>query len=436
MQSRQQRSGWNVAPIRLGLWLAAAMAAIGALLPTPAEARLGDGLKVGPGRLHLGVEAEARYDSLVGAGAFGVDNGANELNPGDGIGRLRGTFLLDVPGQNVKINFNGVLDWNQYLGLFVNTSALSYIGASVTGGVSFNPSGALGLDLTETFSRSDRSSNPVFGVGVIGLNNGTRARVRWRPGGGAIETGLAYDFGADIFSPQVTPAGGATGICAQDPSCNPDQAAAFNALSHRFTLDGKWRVLPKTGFSLETSYGFRSYLFGTEYIANVGVSPLRAMLGFGTLVSTRFSFSVKGGYQGMFFDNVAVTPVHSWIGQAELGFRLTETFQLRGGFIRSFEPVGGVSHYFNDNRFYVDFRAQFSRLLLSALGSVDVIGFGDGRADFVASVGTRAEYNVSDWFRITGGLAYMNRVSNESESGESKYTFDRFEISAGLATLF
>lgn len=428
--------------MRRGRLFAAFVCALVATSASPARAGLGDGLRLGAGVLHLGIELDARYDSRAGTGLFGLPG--SQPNPPDGVGHVKGLLKYDLATPSVRLNAAGALDWNQYLGLVVNTSALSFLGADASLGLVLNPEGAVGLELTEYFTQSDRSAVPVFGAGVLAITNDARARLRFRPGGGAIEAGAYYELDLDAFAPQVAPLnGGGSNLCQDNPDCNPDLAAAFNALTHRVGVDARWRILPKTGLMLDVNYGFRSYMYEqSRYFpgspqANRSLSPLRATLGFGTLLSSRFSFNIKGGYNGFFFEDGSQSH-HDWLGQAELGYRITETFQTRIGYSRSFEPVGGAYVFFGLNRFYGEVRAQFARFVLTAFGSVDVVGYAvTERNDLNVTVNTRGEFFVTDWLRLTAGVAMFDRVANNvQETEESAFNYNRWEISGGVAALF
>lgn len=423
---------------RLRIWLAFVVALL--LVPVAAAARPGDGIRMGPGRLRLGLEVETRYDSQAGSGIYG-----NTTNPADGILVARGSLRLDVPGQKFRANLAGGVDWNNYLGLFTpatgGVSGLSFLGVNLSGGLNVNPEGRGGFDATIGLSRSDRVTNPVFGLGVLGLRATPSVRGRYRPGGGALEFGLSYQFTADIYSRQTLPDDGKNSkLCTAVAECNPDLAAAFNALTNRVGFDAKWRFLQKTGLTFEADYGLRSYMHGREFIAqNEPAQPLRAVLGFGTLLTTRTTFSLRAGYQGMFFETAALPSLHTWIGQLELGYRLTETLQTRGGFLRSFDPVGGSLIYFGNNRLYWDMRAQFSRLVLTAQASVDLVGYGGTslREDLAFNVGGRGEYNLTNWLRFVLGAGVSTRqVDGVVSTGVSSFTYSRWEITAGVATLF
>lgn len=417
--------------------MGAALACALCLVPVMSEARAGDGLKMGPGRLKLGVEVETRYDSQAGTGIYG-----NLRNPGDLIGVARAVAQLDVEGSSTRVNLAGGIDWNEYLGLSTSaTKGLSFLGATLKGGVFFNPAGRVSLELTTDLDRSDRVNNPVFGLGVLGLRNVNRARLRFRPGGGALELGTFYEFAADLYTRQAVPKDprNPSGLCASDPTCNPDMAAAFNALNHRVGVDLKWRFLPKTGLTLEADYGRRDYAYGSEFFPSTGARPIRALAGIGTLLTTRLSFAVRGGYQGMLFTEEVVPTVHSWLGQAELGYRLTQTFQVRIGFDRSFTPVTSALVYYIDNRGYAEFQAQFSRLVVTAKASGDLISYGAGsaRTDLAFTGSLRGEFHAANWLKFMLGAGLSSRaVSSAGAPIEAAYDYSRWELIAGIGTLF
>lgn len=398
-------------------------------------------MRVGPGRLKLGVETDTRYDSRVGTGIFGGQFGPdpNNPNPADAIARGRGVLDLNVPGTRYKVQARGGLEWNQYLGLVTGTQPLSFFGADLDARAVLNPHGKVALELSENFIRSDRTFNPLFGLGVIGLHNDAKARMRFKPGGGALELGTFYEFRADVYTPQVRPLiAGGTGRCLEQDSCNPDLAAAFNAFTHRVGADARWRFLPKTGLILEADYGSRSYPYEREFVANTPTRPLRAMAGIGTLLSSRWSFLLKGGYMGLFFNEEEDLPTwHDWIGQAEVGLRLTETFHSRLGVRRGLEPVGGAAIFFGENRLYWDFNAQFSRMVVTAQASANLIGFGRvPRTDLNVVAALRLEYHATRWLRLTAMAASFNRFAGVADTQETAFSFNREEISVGLATLF
>ncbi len=439
MTTSEQRQRCGTQSCGIGGRALALVLFLAAIATAPAaHAKLGEGFKIGPGRLRLGLELSGRYDSMaVGGSASG--SGTTIENPGDGIGLARGTFALDVPGEFFQAKLSGGIDWNQYLGLNADTSAFSFLGANLTGGLNVNPKGSYGLDVTEQLTRSDRTNNPVFAVGVLGLSSSTRVRGWGKPGGGAIEFGLNYELGLDAYSAQVAALNGATyRSCPEgDLTCNPEQASAFNALLNRVGFDAKWRLLPKTGITLEANYGWKSYLAGATAANAQDASPLRAMVGFGTLLTTRLTFNVKLGYGAVLFSGGGATR-HNFLAQTEVGYRFTERLSARVGYARFDEPVASAALFFTDNRAFVEFRGQFNRLVTTATASLDLLGYGgtqSDRTDFTVGLNGLAEYHFNDWLLANLRLGLTARTTSLS-SGSDAYDFARWEGGLGAAVLF
>jgi len=404
---------------------------------TPASAALGDGFKVGGGRLKLGAELSGRYDSMAAAGLVGTDTGTTQ-SPGDGIGLLRGNFAFDLPSDSLKVNIAGGVDLNQYMSLVANMSAFSFVGLHLNGSLNYT-AGQYGVDVTEALTRSDRVNNPLFAVGVLGLTNVTKARGWYKPGGGAIELGGYYELGRDVYTSQVTATGSDVIAGCNENSCNPALASAYNAWQHRVGFDAKWRFLPKTGVTLEANYAYKSYEGSTNLGANAPESaqPLRVLAGFGTLLSTRYSFTLKAGYSGIIFAGSSES-LHDFAGQAEFGYRISDTLTTRVGFARFNEPVAGPFGYFTDNRVYGEVKGQFNRLVVAALLSLDLVGFGltANRDDTNVNLLLTGDYNLLEWLRITSRLGLANRSSSGSGVAAAYADFNRWEIAVGVAALF
>jgi len=414
----------NGRPVPPGFFACALVLALVGAAPT-AAAKLGDGLKMGPGRLRLGVELEGRFDSLV----VNVQSSTGTTPAGDVITKPRLAAALELPGQSLRANVNASVDWNQYLGaLGADTRTLSFLGANLAGTLVFNPNTPFSVEIGEALQRTDRTSNPVYAVGVLGIHNETSLRARLRPGGGALDLAAGYVFIADIFSNQVSITEGNVSIA---------KAEAGNAYANRVELLGRWRFLPKTGLILDIQGGQRGYF--QSVAGNSGAFPVRAMLGLGTLLTTRLTFALKGGYDGIFLSGQS--SVQTWAAAADLGWLLTETFQVRLGFQRLTEPVALYGAY-GDMRGFLLFRAQLNRVVLTADASADFIEYaGSGRQDQSIAVNVRGEYNVNDWLRFYAAVAISTRGvkgdTQEATSGSKDFgNLNRQEISVGVATLF
>lgn len=420
-------------------------------LAAPAEAKLGDGIKMGPGRLRLGLELDARFDSMAGLGPYPDARGRLVRDPSDLIARARGVLRYDArpgaEGSGVRASVFASGDWNQYLGLIAETQALSFPGAHVDVLVITNPGGEFSFETAVGFDRSDRLRHPAIATGALSNAGSLKLHPRWRPGGGALELGASYSFEAEGLQPFGTVPSATGGAIENSPAA----VSALSSLTNRVGIDAKWRFLPKTGLTLDADFGQRNYWFPTtaagQPLGSIPGQPIRATLGFGTLLTTKFFFNLRLGYGGILFPerapgNVEVPALHDVIGQAELGVRVTETFQVRGGFVRSNEPIALDVYYSTSNRAYLDFQAQFSRLVTTAGVSLDFLGFGgraERRTDQAVSGAIRADYNTLEWLRIFAAASANLRASqgvSTSASVPSAYNFGRFDFTAGVATLF
>src|SRR5262249_25299979 len=133
MSVRGGKMSFSKFSVRVTRNLATAFAlCAGIAVSRPAQAALGDGLELGPGRLKLGVDITLRYDTAASTAA------GSGLS-GDLIGLARGKFLLNINTDMVKVDFGGSLDWNQYFGVSSpDDRALSFLGANAQGTLEIN----------------------------------------------------------------------------------------------------------------------------------------------------------------------------------------------------------------------------------------------------------------------------------------------------------
>ena len=239
----------------------------------PARAELGDGLEIGSGRLRLGLDLSLRYDDAAGITPPG------DPAEGDLILLFGGRFALDIRTDSTYVNFSGALSWNQYLGLDLADKGYGFLSANATGEFDFNTNRPFGVDITETLTENDTTPNPVLNLGVLALNDATRIRLRYRPGGGALEFGLSGEFDASQFltqGPNQYATGSATSCLAGTSQC----VQAYDYAAIKGLLDGSWRILPKTGILAEIGYGLYDYYNTSPTVQNTNANPLIANVGF------------------------------------------------------------------------------------------------------------------------------------------------------------
>jgi hypothetical protein len=429
LPATQRSRSRGVAPLAVVAFLAASA------IVRPAYAALGDGIEFGPGRLKLGIDVTERYDDAAGAG---VVTG----NPSDFITLILGKFLVGVKTDSVYVDFGGGVGWNQYSGAFNHaTQSLSFVSANAKGEIDINRDRPVGFEISEFLNRSDQTTNPVFGLGVLALADVTRARLHFRPGGGAIEIGVSGEVNAGVYDSLIQAASGTT-ICSTDPRCNPSDIHLFNSTAYKAQIDGTWRFLPKTGLMFEVSYQDWTYAASSvgDGQANVPAQPVVANIGFGTLLTTRLSFTIKVGYEGIFFTNTKLASnVQTFDGQVEISYHFTDNAFARIGAARSYTPVAGDSHDFGDNRIYLDGSVKATQALTFNLtGTVDFIDFATSpvRNDQAYGVNLNAAYAATNWLNVVAGFVFAARNSTIEGSGNSTYSYNRIIANLGLQTFF
>jgi len=365
----------------------------------------GPGLALGESeRLHLFFESELRYDSLAGQGGIG-QTGTPVYNPGDFILHVRpGARFLET-GTIVSFTGSANIDYVDYTGWLAPTHDLSYLGVAVQGVLDVAKSGPYSLSATESFTRSDHTSNPSLGIGSITDANDLGARFSTRPGGGAVEAGLAYNFGLEAYELH---ADGNLSSCS-DPGCTGTDFSAFNSTTHRFAADARWRFFPKTALLFDAAFELRNY---SDASANVRTRPLLLETGIAGLITEKIRAAVKIGYANSFAQEGDAFSGPT--AQLEAGWDPSETFSATLGAARALQPVSGTYGWYDDWRAYASAKVQlFGRLQLAADGSFDDILFGNSaRADTQLQFDGSASMELARYVRLTAGCVLTRRDSS------------------------
>jgi len=260
------------------------------LAATPAQAALGNGIRVGgsEGRLHPFVELELRYDSNV---AYFMDVPGVTTSTGDLILHVRPGLQLSVPGDSVAVELRAVLDWAQYFGVQDSRSTeLSQLYANASLGVGFNRKGQVGFEIDESYVRSNQANVYSIAAGVVSNFNDLRLSMPWRPGGGALTATLSGDWMVESFDAFKT---GPSCDPAVNPYCN---AAYLSDLGYNNLGVGaglNWKFLPKTAALLDLSW-FDRIPNSSAY--SIGTTGMRAQAGVSGLVTTHLAATLKAGY--------------------------------------------------------------------------------------------------------------------------------------------
>lgn len=366
----------------------AAAAFVCAVLPGAAQAEA-NGFKFGNARLHPFFDLELRFDS---AAVSVPTTGTAYSIASDLLVHFRPGLKLEMPTTGLfTFNLNGNVDYVWYTGVINSgTRSASHLAADADLDLGINRDGQFGVDIGDHFTRSDRTnSTPGAGVGFLSLYNDARLKVNIRPYRGAISIEPGYHFTAEVF--ELLGAAGTTTVDPKD----------YDYLNHNIQLGGRWKFLPKTAMLLDTSFGIRNALSANA--TSKEMLTLKAMLGAGGLLTTHWEVLLKLGW-GYDFTHSTYSSI---IGQAEVGYLLSETSAFRLGYIRTFEPTGGDFLSYGVDRFYLDGRMLFGGKL-TARGNVgvDILSFAGassskGQVNLVLDLG--AEYEVLSWLNVAAG---------------------------------
>jgi hypothetical protein len=108
------------------------------------------------------------------------------------------------------------------------------------------------------------------------------------------------------------------------------------------------------------------------------------------------------------------------VAQLEGTYLLSATSTVKGGYVRTLEPVTAYG-LFRDDRGYVEAQLLLGgRLTVKGTGSMDFLTFEDPnrpRNDTLARVDVGAEYPLQQWIALGGGYLLGVRTSSSAGGG-------------------
>jgi hypothetical protein len=351
-----------------------------------------NGIKAGAARVHPYFELEQRFDSAVGL--------FPTLKP-ELLFHLRPGLKASIPASDLDINFDGNVDYVWYSGLFTRQSRrVSRLEAQSIFDLALNKNGPFEIQVSDTFTRSDKTQNAAIGIGVLSLYNELRIAAPIHPGGQALEVKPEFAWAAEFFEPLFIG-------CSNDPNCEPDVVRGTNYHNFRLGLTGRYKFLPKTALLASLDFNTRRH---ADPVANPNVGLLRADVGLAGQVTSKISLLAKLGWgQG-------VTSVNSGTltGQLEGTYAIGDTASIKGGYIRAMSPVSGFG-LLRDDRIYLEGRALFGgRLTLRARVSFDYLSFysRSARNDRLVMFDGGPEYAITRWLYAVLGYQLSFRGSD------------------------
>ncbi|MHB1846576.1 MAG: hypothetical protein ACYCWW_17270 [Deltaproteobacteria bacterium] len=402
----------------------ASLALLG-LLATAARADEEGGIAIGDGRLHPFLDIQSRYDTFAALTAQGQP-------AGDLLWDIRPGLKLNVPSPTFSIDGSGDADFVLYT---FNPGYDRILGdGQLVFGI--NRGGAVSFDLGDTFSRSDNNANVALPFAVNSDFNDLGGKLAIRPGGGALSIEPSYDLILEFFDPL---GGSGTGAnsgfqnCASgNPLCNPTLVPDMNFYEQKASMVLSWRFLPKTALLLAGDFYNVSYFtLGSGGTANVPLDIVDATLGLAGLITPHVELVAKAGYaQTVLFpsDLISVPGLatvgndHTFVGQLQLGYLLSETGSIKIGVVRQLQPIPTVLAYYTDTRPYLSVHVLLAgKLTLHLDTSFDIFNYaldssGDpaGRQDTSFRVDVGPEYEIARWLRVAVGYDFTNLSSSDA----------------------
>ncbi|HUL59161.1 MAG TPA: hypothetical protein VLU43_07800 [Anaeromyxobacteraceae bacterium] len=380
--------------------------------PAPAAAGPGDGIRIGGtgGRLHPYLELEPRYDSNVYLADPTTGTGA----VGDFIIHFRPGLRLDIPGDPVKLTFDGALDWAQYTGAQGATSGLSHLYAYALLGVMVNEHGTVSLDAGDDFWRTNNSPSMSLGSAVITNFNTLHAKVPWTPGGGALVLTTTGTWVLESFEPYYSGA-----VCDPNayPGCSSSYYSKLGYNELRATEAISWKFLPRTSAVFEAEFFDR---IPVDRTVSVGVDGLRVRAGATGLVTAHFAATLKAGYGDTLHS--AGVPYGTWLLTAEGEWIGNELMGAKAGYVHDLGSDPGNEFALYDlNRAYADGRLQLTSgptLELRAdwerrdYHQTPSSTLPPGANAQLLHVQPSIEGELTRWLKLAGGYTFTKRMSH------------------------
>jgi len=368
---------------------------------TVALAAPGDGIRLGgsEGRLHPFIELETRYDSNAFAGSTpgkGESDTALHVRPG---------LVLTVPSEMTSVELSGKLDWLKTFGSSDTAKALdNTLYADAALGISVNKKGTVGLEVSDTFRRSDRPEALTIPYSVSSNYNTLDLQVPFRPGGGALTVNVNGNWVLESYEPRDKT------VCpSPDPACAVSKYG-YNALEGGAGV--AWKFLPRTSALLEGSY-FKRTPNDTAVSTTGDSTGYRFDAGVTGLVTPHVAATVKAGYGSA---STAIVSQGTWLATVEGEWMPTESASVKLGYGHDF-AVEATDVYGRNMITLAAHQLVAGRYLLGLSGSVDLLGYTPGsETTTILQVSPSVGVEVTRWLKCELAYAYTDRSSSAARA--------------------
>lgn len=344
------------------------------------------GFKVGSGRLHPSIQLDASFVTNPGRVQDNVKNAFMLAG--------RPGFELKMPSNQLDVSLGGDFEYQKY---FSEYDELSAFAGRATFASVINKEGQISVRLNDHFMRSAEPGNQSITRRLMHVTNTAGIGFDLRPGGGALDLSLDYSFFVDRYD--------------RGESGQPE---TLDNMRHTPALRASLKLLPKTAVFVEASTTFTNFN-KTAYVlptgatgaSNVDSNILTSYVGLVSALTPKFSALLKAGYGNTFISGT--DNFNSVVGQLELTYQTTATMKLRGGYVRTVQPVS-LYKYYGLDKVYASYDVQLAgRVTLAAGADASLLSYGapildtgaSGRADIDVGGNLMVSYQTNEWFTVS-----------------------------------
>lgn len=290
----------------LAATLAPIQASAQAWVPNP-DLSEGPGIRAGNLELHPSIGAEAGYDSNFFRASKSegvVDVYKFRVTPSISLNTLGNDRRGGATG-NVAFSAAAFASYFEPVAADSANSDVSRrrnVGVGADAKLHIFPKRKLGFDMSAAYVRVIEAEGRSDDLAGEGFNRDTiraGAGASWRPGGGAFEWRLGYNFTDNLFESGTY--------------------TSLDNVHHDFVTQARWRFLPRSAFLSDSTYSLIRYTHNQSQQTNG--DAIRARLGFHGLVTYHLSLLGMVGWASSFYQTsegtIRARQFDSLLGNAE-----------------------------------------------------------------------------------------------------------------------
>lgn len=280
------------------------------------------------GRFYYNLNRQDSREGRTDAGVFGITPG----------------FLLENPDATTfRLTWDADVRCRFFFSDDQNAKSLGRIAASSSLKGELLPKSVFGLFVQDTFVREIQPRNYSTTASYDRNYNHAELGMSIRPGGGALQINTSYAFNFDLF----------------------DDWSDGDIFYHEVRLLATWDFFPKTTLLIDGDWRYSKWR-NPSGRHRVNSMPLRVLAGLKGFVTKKMALIIKGGYGQGFYETGS--DIQTFIGEAGLGFKFTDTTLLEFGYDRDFTDSFYASWYVGDSG-YLKFGQQLAQRVNIELGA-------------------------------------------------------------------